>query len=246
MTTKTPLVDPLQDGISRFAVIDHMGCDALIARSAWVDDPEHEREATYEDFERIIRYMMRHEHTSPYYHPQVCMYFKMPIFVLRQADRHQIGFNWPRNEESRRYKDNEQSPFQFYNPKEWRGRSKSRKQGSDGTIELNGLSIGIVGVSMRDPVLIYEYLISLGVAPEMARIVLPVSLYTSFYATASLWAILHFLNLRTSEHAQWEIRQYAFAMEQAVRELFPLTYDAWKTYQGEQDDARQAYANRNR
>jgi hypothetical protein len=113
--------DPLQDGISKLRVVSYLGDDRMIAECAWVDDPDFPplpNRAGDTPVQRIIKYMLnaKPQHKSPFYQPQLHMFVKMPLFVLRQAERQTIGWQWPRNEESRRYKDNDQSPFEFYVP----------------------------------------------------------------------------------------------------------------------------------
>lgn len=204
---------------------------------------------------KLIQYLAKHNHWTPFGHAQVTLNFKMPIFVRNQFMRSTIGLVYTEdnevvplgsaydesdpviNEISRRYVD---EPPKFYTPGEWRGRpEKSMKQGSAGVVQLpkwpeknsrrylidDGFSTDEEPFNeiVADR---YKNLLHAGVAPEQARINLPVSMYTEFWATMSLAAAARIYKLRIDSHAQWEVRQYAAAMEVLLAPLFPRSWEA--------------------
>ena len=196
---------------------------------------------------RLIRYLAKHEHWTPFGHPQITLHFKWPIFVARQAMRSNIGICW--NEVSRRYVDD--TP-EFYEPEVWRGRPEgSIKQGS-GTQEVrlkppvgtdfdgksfeyedlwgdcdNGWAIPLHNSKHHyDAVEWYKWLLESGVAPEMARMVLPQSAYTEAWGTFSLAALARFYKLRADSHAQLEIQEFAHAIDSLVCPMFPVSWAA--------------------
>jgi len=202
-------------------IIDHMGSDQSIERAARVSYGGDKQERTVEETTKLLNYLMEHEHTSPFEHAVVQMYVKCPIFVARQWLRHRT---WSYAEASYRYK---QAPCEFYEPEVWRGQSKDNKQMSDGTVDYKEPgAIGITGMSL----LVYEDMLNQGVSREMARMVLPVSLYTEFYATVDLHNLLHFVRLRLHSHAQEEIRVYAEVIAKWIEEYFPITWGAFKKH----------------
>lgn len=160
---------------------------------------------------------------TPFGHPQITLHMKMPIFVARQFMRSNVGVVY--NEVSRRYVD---TPPEFYEPKEWRGRpEKSIKQGSGDALNA-GAQVDahtMYGVR-RETLQAYNTMLQAGVAPEMARMVLPLSTYTEFWATMSLAAAARMYKLRINPHAQWEIQEYARAMGELIKPVFPVSWDA--------------------
>lgn len=166
-------------------------------------------------------------HWTPFGQVNVKLRIKMPIFVARQAMRTNVGVVW--NEESRRYIDSEP---EFYEPEVWRGRPEgSIKQGSGGAIDVSllddwgGMDFGIGNINdccLRQ----YEDLLESGVAPEMARLVLPQSTYTTVIANFTLAAAARFVGLRSDSHAQKEIQEYANAMSELIAPRFPVSWAA--------------------
>lgn len=168
---------------------------------------------------KLIKYLADHEHWTPFGHCQLTLHFKMPIFVARQFMRSNIGVVY--NEVSRRYVD---SPPEFYFPQVWRKRpTNGMKQGSsDEEFEYSGSEKDLYGVALQE----YNWLLEGGVAPEMARMVLPLSTYTEFWATMSLAAAARIYKLRVDPHAQREVREYAHAMRKLIYPRFPISWDA--------------------
>lgn len=173
----------------------------------------------------LINYLARHGHWTPFGHPQITLHMRMPIFVARQFMRSNVGIVY--NEESRRYVDH--API-FHNPTLWRNRPQgSIKQGS-GDAHLNDTDDAVAAEAYRVAteacMSTYNTLLSLGVAPEQARMILPVSMYTELWATMSLAAVARVCRLRMDPHAQKEIQDYAIAITALVRPHFPVSLPA--------------------
>lgn len=210
-------------------LIDHMGDDLSVIRAARVSYGKAPGEEFDEEKDgRLLRYLLKHGHWSPFEHATVTFGVRLPIFVARQWMRH---YSWSFNEISGRYKE---LPTEFYVPRDWRGQSTTNKQGSGEPLgALNQLSADYAyQYALDDVVSAYQTLLNLGVAREQARAILPVSTYTEFYATANLRNILHFLSSRTAPDAQQEIREYAEKVDEIVYQLFPHTIEAWDEVRG--------------
>jgi thymidylate synthase (FAD) len=176
----------------------------------------------------LIAYLMKNGHTSPFEHITFTFHVKAPIFVVRQWFRHRIGMS--PNEISRRY--TSKNVDEFYIPSNIRIQDIEDKQKSV-VVEDEGLKkqmIEIIEEAYLKTYESYEKLINLGVAKELARIILPVGEYTEFYLTTNARALMHFLDLRASSHAQWEIQQYAIALAHFFQKICPWTYEAYIKY----------------
>jgi thymidylate synthase (FAD) len=214
------MTSPLKDDISLVELLDTMGSDLTVVNAARVSFGKESHEMTEKDG-KLINYLAKHHHVTPFFHPQVQMRIRMPIWVAREWFRHQIGF--ARNEISRRYVDDEP---QFYLPTVLRARDKNLKQGSkeeapEGNDEACALIRDVVGTASN----VYKALLEMNVAPELARIVLPQNMYTEFIETGSLAAYARLCKLRLDPTAQKEIQLYAEAVSDALKEKFPV---AWK------------------
>lgn len=172
---------------------------------------------------KLIRFLLKHGHTSPFEHSVFTFWIKAPIFVQREWMRHRT---WSYNEISGRYIEYSQ---EFYIPSQFRGPHPTNRQSSVDFDDayLNGEAHITVDAASAAAWYRYQQLLSLGVSKEMARMVLPVNLYTQFYGTVNAHNLMHFLRLRNSEEAQWEIQEYAKAIEQIFSEKMPVTYGAW-------------------
>jgi thymidylate synthase (FAD) len=171
---------------------------------------------------KLIKFLAEHNHITPFFHPQIRLRLKMPIFVAREWYRHQIGF--ARNEVSRRYVDYK---AEMYLPDSVRERDAKLKQGSKGSpVADNTLAMELVDKANKDAEDTYEKLLSMNVAPEVARTVLPQGMYTEFIETGSLAAYARLCGLRLDPSAQWEIRQYAAAVSELLQEKFPVSWPA--------------------
>lgn len=225
-------------------LMDHMGTDLLVVNSARVSfDKESDWETNYDvdpayravagdrGVERLsardtklIRYLARHGHWTPFSHPQITLRETVPIFVARQRFKHMVGFTY--NEVSRRYVDDEPT---FYVPN-WRWRADNVKQGSgrELTQEEHHNCLGaheyerVVTAALNT----YHNLIEDGIAPEQARMVLPQSMMTSYYVTGSLAAFARAYNQRIDPHAQREIQILAEQWDTIIRPLFPISWEA--------------------
>jgi len=229
--------DPLGDGISSVELIDHMGDDLRVVNAArvsfakestWVwlrevDEDGNQAKALSERDERLIYYLARHNHWTPFAHCMVTLRLRMPIFVARQWFRHTVGF--ARNEVSRRYVDDEP---QFYIPQFWRERAEKVKQGSGDALPpaLQVVADNAMRHAYEAAREAYFLMLESRVAPEMARMVLPQSTYTEFYETASLAAYARLCKQRLDSHAQQEIRAFADAVAEIMEYLFPISWDA--------------------
>ena len=172
--------------------------------------------------EKLISYLAKHNHNSPFFHPQARFRLKMPIFVAREWFRHTVGFS--RNEVSRRYVDDEP---ECWVPTELRARDTNKKQGSkDELIPTNPAVVKEIQNFTDGAVSFYNFLLQEGVAPEIARAVLPQSMYTEFIETASLAAYARLCGLRLDPHAQKEIREFAAAVAEQMEKAFPVSWKA--------------------
>ncbi len=202
-------------------LLDVFGNDLTIVNAARVSFNKESTELNSKD-EKLIQYLAKHNHITPFFHPQLRFRIKMPIYVAREWYRHTIGF--ARNEVSRRYVD---TPPECYNPQDIRARDTNLKQGSKLTNVENNMEIALKIKDIQDKVLCtYEELLSLNVAPEVARGILPQSMYTEFIETASLAAYARLCKLRLDPHAQKEIQEYAKVLSELIEEKFPMSWKA--------------------
>lgn len=214
-------MDPLHDSISKVEILEVMGNDLTVVNAARVSFHKESNEMTEADG-KLIRYLAKHKHVTPFFHPQIRFRIKMPIFVAREWYRHQIGF--ARNEVSRRYVD--EAP-EVYAPMELRARDPKLKQGSKSeSVEDNDRIAAAMKKSLEAAVESYDALLDANVAPEVARMVLPQSMYTEFIETGSLAAYARLCALRLDPSAQKEIREYADAVSELLKDKFPVSWAA--------------------
>jgi thymidylate synthase (FAD) len=214
-------MDPLNDSKSLVQILEVMGNDLTVVNAARVSFSKESKELTDGD-SKLIKYLARNHHISPFFHPQIRMRLKMPIFIAREWFRHTIGF--ARNEVSRRYVDSEP---EIYFPEELRARDSNLKQGSKNeSIEANESVALVMKTAMEASVATYNTMLTANVAPEVARTVLPQSMYTEFIETASLYAYARLCKLRLDPHAQLEIRKYADAIDKQMVMHFPVSWAA--------------------
>ncbi len=171
---------------------------------------------------KLISYLLAHAHLTPFEHAVFKFHVNAPIFVARQWFRHRFAAY---NEISYRYT---QAKDEFYIPAAWRAQDRKNKQGSIETPSLDHEALTKeFAEEIRRASRLYEEMIAAGVAREMARMILPVNLYTQFYWTVNARSLMNFVSLRADEHAQWEIRQYAQALADIFRRTMPWTYEAF-------------------
>ncbi|WP_234554156.1 FAD-dependent thymidylate synthase [Thermus caliditerrae] len=200
-------------------LVDAMGNDRAIVQAARVSYGKGTK--TVREDAALIDYLMRHRHTSPFEMVEFKFHVKAPIFVVRQWFRHRTASV---NEISGRYSVLKE---EFYEPQAWRKQARRNKQGSEGELSDEEASLLLKGVE-REAYQAYQTLLEKGIAREMARMVLPLNLYTEFYWKQDLHNLFHFLALRLDPHAQWEIRQYAKAIAEIVKAHVPL---AWQSFE---------------
>ena len=213
--------------------VDSMGSDLSVVNAArvsfgkksyWVagDGPDRLNERDV----KLIKYLAKHKHISPFGHAFASFHVKAPIFVARQLVKHKF-LRW--NEISRRYVDDEP---EFYQPEVWRGRSADKKQGSDGVVDSKRVESSLHFVDDYNThyteVCLHTYasLLHEGVAPEQARMVLPQSTMTEWYWSGSLDALADMCRLRCATDTQYETRLVADGISKKMSELFPVSWSA--------------------
>jgi thymidylate synthase (FAD) len=212
-----------RDGAGSIELLNSMGDDLMVVNAARVSFHKESKVLTAGDA-KLIAYLAKHEHTSPFFHPQLQFRIKMPIFVAREWYRHQIGFS--RNEVSRRYVDSTPDCW-IPSPDELRERDPKLKQGSKETpVESAAFLHEKIDELSTQCLQLYADLLDQGVAPEIARTVLPQSMYTEFIETGSLAAYARLYKLRTSPDAQREIQAYANAIGELLSSKFPFSWAA--------------------
>ena len=236
--------------------IDHMGDDLSVVNAARVSfGKKSELECidmvkgvyvlSHKDT-KLIKYLAKHRHTSPFGHAFATFHIKAPMFVARQLVRHKF-LRW--NEISRRYVDDEP---EFYVPDVWRGRSEDKKQGSEGEVKIEDYKIELafskpntgkaVAASKEPPhqwntydqieddyaglMVLYTGLLDMGVCPEQARMVLPQATMTEWYWSGSLDAFADMCNLRCASDTQAETQSVAVQISRKMRKLFPVSWEA--------------------
>lgn len=207
-------------------LIDHMGSDLSVVNAArvsfhkeseWDFNPDFESLSLNDKDEKLINYLAKHKHFSPFNHTFISMRVKAPIFVARQLVKHKF---MPWNEVSRRYVDDEP---EFYCPKDWRKRSENVKQGSsEETILWPNLGWNNAHNSLND----YNKALGDGICPEMARMLLPQSMMTEWIWSGTLGAWCDMLRLRLDPHTQYESRIVAQKAREIIEPLFPVSVKA--------------------
>lgn len=202
--------------------ITHSGDDLLVVNAARVSFDKTKDEFDSTD-EKLIKFLSRSGHFSPFTHPQITIRVTAPIFVARQAFRHTVGLTI--NEVSRRYVTFEPTMF---HPDYWRERHPNKKQGSIQGKEhpQNKFIEQRVNLLYNAAVGLYNELLALNVAPEQARMVLPQAMLSSWIWTGSLAAFARIYNLRIKEDAQVEIQNMVKEIEKVIRPLFPISWGA--------------------
>ena len=211
----------LADGTGFVECMEVFGSDLTVVNAARVSFANESKDLSERD-KKLIVYLAKHGHISPFFHPQIRLRLKMPIFVAREWFRHTVGF--ARNEVSRRYVDFEPELFAA---SEWRERDANKKQGSKAdAVECNEEVAKLVDEWNTNAITLYKTLLEKKVAPELARTVLPQNMYTEFIETASLSAYARLCKLRLDPQAQAEIREYADLVSRLVEEKFPVSWAA--------------------
>jgi thymidylate synthase (FAD) len=200
-------------------LLETFGSDLTVVNAARVSFNKESTEFSDKDA-KLVKYLATHDHSSPFFHPQLRFRLKMPIFVAREWFRHTVGF--ARNEVSRRYVDFKP---EVWIPTEFRQRDPNLKQGSkESVVEVNEMVCDIYTKAMNASLCTYDSLLEANVAPEMARAVLPQSMYTEFIETGSLAAYARLCNLRLDPSAQKEIQEYANVLNDLIKDKFPVSW----------------------
>jgi len=213
--------------------IDHMGSDLSVVnaarvsfgkKSAWeqrvhpsgdyADDVLAERDT------KLIKYLAKHKHKSPFNHTFTTFHVKAPVFVARQLVKHEY---MPWNEISRRYVDEEP---ELYEAPIWRGRAEDKKQGSYGEVESNANVL----YYNKNALMMYKQLLDEGVAPEQARMVLPQSMMTEWYWSGTVFSFAKMCSLRCKDDTQAETRVVADAIDEEMENLYPMSWEALREY----------------
>jgi len=212
-------------------VIDHLGNDLTVSNSARVSFGKRKDKYDKSD-ERLVRYLAKNKHYSPFRHLMVQFHIKAPEFVMRQWYKHVVGAETTSSYSTKDHAWNEISgryvPVEeYYIPENWRQQSEDSKQASVGAIAQQEEASECYAKAIQIGRHYYERLLELGVAKEQARIVMPLSQYTEVYWTASFQAIVNFIELRDEPTAQWEIREYAKVLKEQMSSIYPKTMQIW-------------------
>ena len=201
-------------------MIDKMGSDLSVVNAARVSYAKVKSQFEDKD-KKLIAFLAKHNHWSPFAHASLSFRIRAPIFVARQLVKHQVGLSW--NEVSRRYVSYEP---ELYKIDEWRGKPVDSKQGSAGVVELSDLAKVSYDKMMEGCKILYDQLLSEGVAPEQARAVLPQSMMTEWIWSGTLYAFARVCNLRCKPDVQKETREVAEFIDSYCLFHFPVSWHA--------------------
>ena len=212
-------------------VVDSLGNDLTVVNSARVSFGK--RKTKYDNSDKkLVRFLAKYKHYSPFRHLQVQFHIKAPEFVMRQWYKHVVGIETTSNSSTKDHAWNEISgryvPVEdFYTPEIFRQQSEDNKQATEGAVKDQETAKHHWDVAMFHAKEQYDKLLKMGVGKEQARGILPLNQYTEVYWTASFQAIMNFIELRYEKTSQWEIQEYAKVLLDIVTELFPETTKAW-------------------
>ena len=212
-------------------VVDSLGNDLTVVNSARVSFGKRKTKFDKSD-ERLVRYLAKHKHYSPFRHLQVQFHIKAPEFVMRQWYKHVVGIETSSSSSTKDHAWNEISgryvPYdEFYEPTEFRKQSEDNKQASDGLIDEQVEATMYWRTTQNNTIETYNKLLDMGMAKEQARSILPLTVYTKVWWTASFQSIMNFIELRDEPTSQVEIQEYAKAMKKIMLKTFPETTKLW-------------------
>ena len=221
-------------------VVDSLGNDLTVVNSARVSFGKRKSVWSAAD-RRLCHYLAKHKHYSPFRHLQVQFHIKAPEFVMRQWYKHVVGIETTSNSSTKDHAWNEISGRyveydEFYQPEVYRKQSDDNKQASEGQFEKSEYDYQFVDINWTNAheicVSAYKQLIEIGMAKEQARCILPLTLYTEVYWTASFQAVMNFIELRNEKTAQIEIQEYAKVLLELMHETFPKITEIWSEAHG--------------
>ena len=214
-------------------VVDSLGNDLTVVNSARVSFGKRKSVWSAAD-RRLVKYLAKHKHYSPFRHLQVQFHIKAPEFVMRQWYKHVVGIETTSNSATKDHAWNEISGRyveveDFYYPEVWRKQSEDNKQASAGVLDdlQQKRMASCYNEYMRQVEMTYDRMIDAGMAKEQARSILPLTVYTKVWWTASFQSIMNFIELRDEKTSQVEIQEYAKALKNIMLETFPETTKLW-------------------
>ena len=212
-------------------VVDSLGNDLTVVNSARVSFGKRKTK-WYNSDERLVRYLAKYKHYSPFRHLQVQFHIKAPEFVMRQWYKHVVGIETTSNSATKDHAWNEISGRyvvveDFYTPEVFRKQSEDNKQATEGAVEEQDVARHHWETAMFHIDTQYKKLLQMGVGKEQARAILPLNQYTEVYWTASFQAVMNFIELRNEKTSQWEIQEYAKVMLNLMKETFPKITEIW-------------------
>ena len=226
-------IDVLDKGY--IEVVDKLGDDLTPVNAARVSFGG--RSDTFEEKDRkLSKFLIKHKHFSPFRHQHVMFIIKAPEFVMRQWYKHEVGIETTSAHDTIDHAWNEISgryvPYdEFYEPTEFRKQSEDNKQASDGLVEDQIKATMMWREAQTKTIETYKELLDMGMAKEQARSILPLTVYTKVWWTASFQSIMNFIELRDEPTSQVEIQEYARALKEIMLDIFPETTNLWgETY----------------
>ena len=212
-------------------VIDSLGSDLTVVNSARVSFGKRKEKFDKSD-ERLVRYLAKHKHYSPFRHLQIQFHIKAPEFVMRQWYKHVVGIETSSSSSTKDHAWNEISgryvPVEdFYTPEVFRQQSEDNKQATEGAVKDQDSAKHHWEQAMFHAKEQYQKLLDMGVGKEQARAILPLNQYTEVYWTASFQAVMNFIELRNEKTSQWEIQEYAKVLLELMHNTFPKITEIW-------------------
>ena len=213
-------------------VVDVLGDDLTPVNAARVSFGGRSENFTDKD-KRLSKFLIKHKHFSPFRHQHVMMIIKAPEFVMRQWYKHVVGIETTSNHPTKDHAWNEISGryvaySDFYMPKDFRAQSDDNKQASEGLVDNQKKALQLWQEAQESSIEAYENMIAMGMAKEQARSILPLTVYTEVWWTASFQSIMNFIELRDEATAQVEIQVYARALKGIMLDVFPETTRLWQ------------------
>jgi len=212
-------------------LVDTLGDDLTPVNAARVSFDGFSENFTDKD-RKLSKFLIKHKHFSPFRHQHCMFIIKAPEFVMRQWYKHVVGIETTSNHPTKDHAWNEISgryvPYEdFYKPTEFRKQSENNKQASEGLVEKQSEAESLWKESQDKAIENYEQMLELGMAKEQARSILPLTVYTKVWWTASFQSIMNFIELRDETTSQVEIQEYARALKDIMLETFPETTKIW-------------------